>query len=225
MILLPSKLVSPYTLNPCVPCHPLQHLTLSNPGPLEIVYILALQTAYLPADSHPYCLFTSQTPCLHRTQPPTFGYYPQSHFLGKSSSRITPISFSIFTGFIWEQDSCDSCTSSIYFMPLNHIHKESKWQFYVFYHAYNNQTLMSLSLPTSDLNTQLQPHRLTHLLPPHSLCTCFSFCPKRSPTSLTPLLSSFNMRESQRHELQTVYVTALSAASHPGPATQRALSE
>lgn len=125
MILLPSKLVSHYTLNPCVLCHPLQHLTFSNPGPLEIVYIPALQTVYLPANSHPYCLFICQTPCLHRTQPPTFGYYPQSHFLGKSCSRITPISFSILTGSIWEQDSCNSCTSSMYFMPLNHIHKKS----------------------------------------------------------------------------------------------------
>lgn len=186
MILLPSKPVSPYTLNPCVPCYLLRYLTLSNPGPLEIVYILALQTAYLPADSHPYCLFTSQTPCLHRTQPPTFRYYHQSYFLGKSCSSITPISFSILTGFIWEQDSCDSCTSSMYLMPLNHICKTSqKWQFYVSYQAYNNQILMSLSPLTSDLNTQLQPQRLAHLFPPHSLCTCFSFCPKCSPTSLS----------------------------------------
>lgn len=42
-------------------------------------------------------------------------------------------------------------------MPLNHIHKVEMAILCILPRIYNNQTLMSLSLPTSDLNTQLQP--------------------------------------------------------------------
>lgn len=113
-----------------------RHLTLSNPGPLETACILALQRIgvqrgaqvvkqcvggvsqtttpcrHLPADSHPYCLLTSQTLRLLPILPLTFRCHPQSHFLGKPCGCITLISFSTFTGFIWELGDCGSCTTS-----------------------------------------------------------------------------------------------------------------
>ena len=115
----------------------------------------------------------------------------------------------------------------MYFMPLNHIHKKSGNGNFMYFTMHITITLWWVC-PFWPLISTLSSNHTGWPICSHPIAFALAFPSAQNvllPLFLTPLLSRFNMRESQRHEVQTVYITALSAASHLGPATQRALSQ
>lgn len=134
--LTPSNSCVCHALNPLCSLPALCSISPHRPGPLEIKLYSGTDA---PACRQP-SLLPLHFPQLHACTGLNlnFGITPKPT-LGSLPSRITPVSFLHLLGFIWEQ-TVVIVAHHQYTLCHRIIYIKSKWQFYVFYHAYNNQT-------------------------------------------------------------------------------------